>query len=211
MRVFKRLAVAATAAGLILGTAAGTASAATATARPDSHTSRAVWLRGGETSLITAPGIAGVLLHNDIVPIATLPGVAGAQSGPGGVSVRFSFPVTGGALNLKRLTGTIDHKGGILFIDPATGKQIAVSDFTINVGEGVLTAIVNGDPKVRVPLLALSLGGAKIQAGRHFVRVSGIVARLTKTAAGALDATFGTTLFTAGLEFGTASTTVLFR
>ena len=57
--------------------------------------------------------------------------------------------------------------GCILFIDPATGKQIAVSDFTMNVGEHVLTAIV---------------------------------ARLTKTAAGALDATVGTTLFTAGLS-----------
>ena len=211
MRVFTRLAVAATAAGLILGTAAGTASAATATARPDSHTSRAVPLLGGETSLTTAPGIAGVLLHNDIVPIAALPGVAGAQSGPGGVSVTFSFPVTGGVINLKRLTGTINHTGGILFIDPATGKQIAVSDFTINVGEHVLTAIVNGNPKARVPLLTLGLGSATIRTGLHFVRVSGIVARLTKTAAGALDATFGTTLFTAGLELGTASTMVLFR
>jgi hypothetical protein len=34
----------------------------------------------------------------------------------------------------------------------------------------------------------------------HAVQISGITARLTKTAANALDATFGTTLFTSGLD-----------
>ena len=52
------------------------------------------------------------------------------------------------------------------------------------------------------------LAHASISAGWHYVKVSGIVLTLTKTAAGALDATFGTSLFTAGLELGTASTTL---
>jgi hypothetical protein len=42
------------------------------------------------------------------------------------------------------------------------------------------------------------------------VRITGIVARPTKTAASALDTTFGTTLFTSGLEFGTATAVVTF-
>jgi hypothetical protein len=105
---------------------------------------------------------------------------------------------------------TVNHSGGILFIDPATGKQIAVSDFVINLGQGVLTAVVNGDAKERVPLLSLSLAGAKVTPGQHSVQVTGITARLTKTAASALDATFGTTLFTPGLELGTAGTQVQF-
>jgi hypothetical protein len=41
--------------------------------------------------------------------------------------------------------------------------------------------------------------------------VSGIVLRLTKTAASALNATFGTSLFTVGLELGTASTLLRFQ
>ncbi len=57
-----------------------------------------------------------------------------------------------------------------------------------------------------MPLLTLSLAHATIHAGRHYVQISGIVTTLTGTAASALDATFGTTLFTAGLELGTAST-----
>ncbi len=206
MRMFKRVAVGAMAAGLFIGPVAGTASASAAARAPDRPSQ--VRLTGGDTSVTTAPGIAAALLGHGIVPLATLPGTQGAQIGGGGVAVRFTFPVTGGWLNAAQLRGTIWHQGGILFLAPATGKQIEVSDFVISVHQGVLTAEVNGNPKVRVPLLRLSLAHATIQAGRHYVRISGIVLTLTKTAASALDSTFGTTLFTAGLELGTASTTL---
>ena len=56
----------------------------------------------------------------------------------------------------------------------------------------------------------LSLAHAAVQSGRHYVQISGIVLTLTGTAASALDATFGTTLFTPGLELGTASTLIRF-
>jgi hypothetical protein len=207
MRVFKRVAAVAMAAGLFAGLAgAGSAAAATRSPQGAPH----VWLTGGDTSVTTAPGIAAALLGHGIVPIATLPGTEGAQIGSSGVSVRFTFPVTGGWLNAAALRGTIWHRGGILFIDPATGKQIEVSDFIISVHRGVLTAEVNGNPKVRVPLLWLSLAHAKIHAGWHYVQISGIVLSLTGTAAGALDSTFSTTLFKPGLELGTASTLLRF-
>jgi hypothetical protein len=209
MRIFKRLAVTVAVTGVLLGSAAGAASASTASVKPAWGGSSVVHLTAGDTSLTTAPGIAAALLGHGIVPLATLPATEGAST-KGGVAVKFAFPVTGGTVNLKKLTGTIDHSGGILFIDPATGKEIAVSDFVINLKEGELTAIVNGNAKERVPLLALSLAHAKIAAGTHAVRISGIVASLTKTAASALDATFGTTLFTSGLELGTANALVKF-
>jgi hypothetical protein len=209
MRVIKRLAVTVAVTGVLLGSAAGAASASTASASPAWGKS-SVRLTGGDTSLTTASGIAAALLSHGIVPLATLPATEGASVGSGGVAVRFSFPVTGGSVNLKQLTGTVDHSGGILFIAPATGKEIAVSGFVINLKQGELTAIVNGNPKERVPLLSLSLAHAKIAAAKHAVRISGIVATLTKTGASALDATFGTTLFTKGLELGTASTLVKF-
>ena len=97
-----------------------------------------------------------------------------------------------------------------MFLNPATGKQIEVSNFVISVHQGVLTAEVNGNPKVRVPLLWLSLAHATIHAGWHYVQISGIVLKLTSTAASALDTTFSTTLFTPGLELGTASTLLRF-
>ena len=133
-----------------------------------------------------------------------------AQVGSGGVTVQLTFPVTGGRVNLAQLRGTIWHQGGILFLAPATGRQILVSDFVISVHQGVLTAEVNANPKIRVPLLQLSLARATIRSGRHYVRISGIAVTLTKVAASALDATFGTTLFTPGLDLGTADTLLRF-
>ena len=168
MRMFKRAAGIAMMAGLIIGPVAATTAASASTSPAQ------VRLTGGDTSVTTAPGIAGALLGHGIVPIATLPGTEGARVGSGGVAVRFTFPVTGGWLNPAKLRGTIWHKGGILFVAPATGKQIKVSNFVISVHQGVLTAEVNGNPKVRVPLLRLSLAHATIHAGRHYVRISGI-------------------------------------
>jgi hypothetical protein len=208
MRVFKRVAAVAMMAGLIAG-AAGVTSASAATRAQESASY--VWLTGGHTSVTTAPGIAAALLGHGIVPLATLPGTEGASIGSSGVAVTFTFPVTGGYLDAAALKATIWHQGGILFIDPATGKQLEVSDFIINVQKGVLTAEVNGNPKVRVPLLSLSLAHATIHAGWHYVQISGIGVTLTGTAASALDATFSTTLFKAGLDFGTATTVLEFR
>jgi hypothetical protein len=204
MRAFKRVAAVSMAAGLFFGVGgAVTASAATTTP----HRSQ-VWLTGGDTSVTTAPGIAAALLSHGIVPLAVLPGTEGASISGSNVAVRFTFPVTGGWVNLATLHGTIYHSGGILFTDPSTGKQIEVSNFVISVHQGGLTAEVNGNPSARVPLFNLSLAHAKVHAGGKTVQINGIVLTLTKTAASALDSTFGTTLFAPGLELGTASTTL---
>ena len=204
MRMFKRVTAVAMAAGLFFGVS-GAATASAGTLAPQSSQ---VWLTGGDTSVTTGPGIAAALLSHGIVPLAVLPGTEGASIGGGGVAVTFGFPVTGGWVNLATLHGTIYHSGGILLTDPSTGQQIEVSDFVISVHQGVLTAEVNGNPKARVPLLDLSLADATVHAGWDKVQISVIVLTLTGTAASALDTTFSTTLFTAGLELGTASTTL---
>jgi hypothetical protein len=206
MRMFKRVAIVATMAGLIAGPVAAASSASASTASSSSQ----VRLTGGETTVTTAPGIATTLLGHGIVPVATLPGTEGASIGGGGVAVRFAFPVTGGWLNAGKLTGTIWHKGGILFADVPAGKQLLVSDFVISVRQGVLTAEVNGSSKTRVPLFKLSLAHAVIHKGWHSIKISGIGLTLTGTAASALNATFGTSLFQPGLKLGTASTVLRF-
>src|ERR1700748_3276913 len=74
MRMFKRAAGIAMMAALIIGPVAATTTAASASTSPAQ-----VRLTGGDTSVTTAPGIAGALLGHGIVPIATLPGTEGAR------------------------------------------------------------------------------------------------------------------------------------
>lgn len=203
MRVFRSLAVLAATAGLLVGPAAGIASAG---ARP----AAAVHLSGGTTTVTTGPGIAVALLKNGIVPVATPPGREVVKYRHGQVAVKFAFPVTGGKVTLSPLGGFITHSGGILFIDLGTGKQIKVSDFVISLTRANLTGIVNGNPKARVALFNLSFAHASLKAGKHVVRASGIGVSLTKTAAAALNSSLGTSLFSPGLKLGTAGTVLRF-
>jgi hypothetical protein len=206
MRTFQRLATAMTAAALLTVSAAAAAPAATAH-QPAGHATK-VQVRGGHTTVTTAPGIAAALISHHIIPTAISPGTEHVHHTASGVVVTFRFPVTGGQVSLNPLGGRIRHRGGILFSNPKTGKKIAVSNFTINLTHQVLTGIVNGNPHARVPLFHLGLAHAVLKAHHHWVAARGIVLRLTTTAANALNATFGTTLFKPGLKIGTAATKI---
>ena len=209
MRRFKYLAAAMAITGLLAGSATA-ASAATSAARERLRPLRRCTSGSGATAVTTAPGIAAALLTNGIVPLATWPGSQSVQSPASGPAVRFTFPVTGGRVTLSPLGGTIDHSGGILFLNVKNGKKIEVSWFTIDLTHADLTGIVNGNPRARVPLFRLDLSHAKLAAGKHTVTAGGIGVTLTATAAKALDAALGTKLFSAGLKLGTASTLVRF-
>ena len=208
MRAIRYLAAVAAIAGLA-GGATTTASAATSHAA-GAQTAAAVHLRGGATAVTTAPGIALALLKNGIVPLATAPGTESVVFPHSGPAARFTFPVTGGSVTLSPLGGKIRHAGGIFFANVTNGKTIGVTQFTINLSQGNLTGIVNGNPKARVPLFNLDLSHAKITAGKHMVTARGIVVKLTSIAAKALNAALGTKLFSPGLKLGTAGTVLRF-
>ena len=67
MRGFRYLAAATAIAGLLAGSVATAASAATSQ-RAGAQAAAGVHLRGGATAVTTAPGVAPVLLKNAIVP-----------------------------------------------------------------------------------------------------------------------------------------------
>jgi hypothetical protein len=205
MRAFRRLAAltAVTAsAGLLLASTGGIASAA---AKP----AASVRLTSGHTWVTTGPGIATALIKHGIIPLAAAPGAQWLTLSPG-VDAHFAFPVTGGKVSLSPLGGRVYHRGGIVFLNARTGKQIEVSNFTISLSHGDLTGIVNGNPKVRVPIFWLNLSHAVLKAGKHAVWARGIGLTLTKVAAGALNASLGTKLFAGGLKLGTAATLLRF-
>ena len=67
-----------------------------------------------------------------------------------------------------------------------------------------LTAIVNGDPKVRVPILRLDLSKATVAKPLPYVKVGNVGAYLNSTAAGALNNALGVSFFAPGIKLGTA-------
>jgi len=209
MRGIRYLAAVAAITGLLTGPAVSAASAATSQGTAG-RGAAGVHLRGGTTTVTTAPGVASALLQHGIVPRAIWPGSEQVLSGQTGPAVRFAFPVTGGLVTLSPLGGNIYHAGGISFRSPKNGKTIEVSRFTIDLTHGDLTGVVNGNPAARVPLFRLGLSHAKLAVGRHLVTARGIVLTLTSVAAKALNAALGTRLFSAGLELGTAQTVLRF-
>jgi len=162
-------------------------------------------LKGGATTVTTGPGVAATLLRNGILPIATRPGRQSISITGGGLSTSVTFPVTGGAVDLTTLAGTIKHRGGIAFVNLRNGRKLAVDNFVIDTAAGVLTGRVTATG-ARVPLFTLDLSAATVSAAGRQVKVGNIDVRLTAVAAAALNQSLGTRVFAAGLDLGTART-----
>ncbi len=163
-----------------------------------------VRLVGDKTKFVTDPATTKVLLDNGISPQPVGPTGFQLLQKDEGLSVRYSFPITGGSVNLSALTGAIDHSGGINFVNTNNGKSLLLTNFRIKLGSATLTAEVNGNPAARVAILDLDFSRAKIiSQGRH-VRVKNVDASLTEAAAGALNSSLGVTFFGAGIDLGTA-------
>jgi Htaa len=160
-------------------------------------------LVGDKTKLVTDPATTKVLLDNDIVPQPV--GPTGFDVPPSSKkSVRYSFPITGGMIDAATLAGTIDHSGGINFVNTKNGSNLLLMNFRIEINaDPGLTAEVGGT-SLRVRILDLDLSKAKILAKGKTIRVKKVGATLTADAASALNATLGVTFFAEGIKLGTA-------
>ena len=159
-----------------------------------------VQLKGASTSVELDPATAQVLQanHVSVAPVAP----ATASSANGGTTV--SFPISDGYVALYPqsdapfVRGTFSHTGGVTF--SAGGKTLTATDFIVNPGTSVLTATVGGQS---VPLL--DLDGSKVQVTKDAqgqVHLDGTVAKLSSAAAGALNNTFGVSVFQPGIPLG---------
>src|SRR4051794_16653217 len=114
------------------------------------------------------------------------------------------FPITGGFAaihsdhNFKPgyIVGSVIHQAsGLKFSKGGTSLQ--VGDFVVDPGNSMLTATAAG--KVGVPLLFLDGTNVGVSTAGSDVLLDGTVAKLTETAAGALNSTFGVSAFKAGM------------
>jgi hypothetical protein len=158
--------------------------------------SAAVPVTGGYTLLKLDAGTAAVLSDAGVGIEATGPAI-----GPAG-STTFAFPIVGGKVNKGQLGGRIVHSGGLAIT--AGNTTLVVKRFVIDLDRGVLTAKVAG-AGVRIPLLRLGAVTGGVQAPPGLLLLKDVNARLTATAAHALNQTFDTDLFEAGLPIGKAT------
>ena len=158
--------------------------------------SAAVPVTGGYTLLKLDAGTVAVLSDAGVGIEATGPAI-----GPAG-STTFAFPIVGGKVNKGQLGGRIVHSGGLAIT--AGNTTLVVKRFVIDLDRGVLTAKVAG-ADARIPLLRLGAATGGVQASPGLLLLKDVNARLTATAAHALNQTFDTDLFKAGLPIGKAT------
>jgi hypothetical protein len=163
-----------------------------------------VRLDGNRTTLTTDTATTGVLVSHGILPLPVGPSTVTPVVNHG-IALRYSFPITGGMVDAGTLAGYIKHSGGLRFLNLANGHTLTLTNFKILISAHPgLTAEVNGDPSVRVRILNLDLSGASIGKDVPSVTVSGVKARLTRTAASALNDALGVSFFARGITLGTA-------
>lgn len=135
-------------------------------------------------------------------------GVDGNATFDAGTSTA-TFPITGGFVVIHNdmgynkpgyINGIVIHEGSGLTLT-AGAKVVKLTDFVVDPGNSILTGTV-GD-KSGIPLLSLDGTNVKVSMQGSNVVLDGTVAKLTDTAAAALNQAFGTTALTAGIPLGT--------
>jgi hypothetical protein len=120
-----------------------------------------------------------------------------------------TFPITSGYAEIHSdlsakpgyIQGSIAHKDSGFSLTAGSTK-VELSDFVVDPGNSVLYGTVGGSPKV--PLLSLDGTNVKVGSdGAGNVVLDGTVAKLTDTAAGALNKAFNVTALKAGIPLGT--------
>ena len=130
-----RTAAATLAAPLLAGALAAPAGAVTAGSAADTASSAATAATGGSTRLIIAPGVAAALVHAGVVPLPDAPATASVTHGAAGPTVRYTFPITGGSLNLAKVSGAIGHAGGLHLYNLANKRSLTVQGFRVFLGD----------------------------------------------------------------------------
>ena len=165
---------------------AGAAAVLLLAAAPAAHAQTP--LASGTTTLKLDSAVARTLSANGVR-------VRPISPARGGVS----FPITGGSLD--GAAGTIEHSGGLKF--SAGGKSLSARSFRIKLArKSTLSAQVG---KSRVTLLNVDTKRARITRVGLDTRITRVRVSLTGAAAKALNATFSTHLFRAGLELGSVT------
>ncbi len=158
-------------------------------------------LGGKRTAVKLDSGTASALqqLGVSVTPV-------GSATFDGGTST-VAFPITGGFAAIHSdltyqpgyIAGSVIHQASGLKFTKGS-RSLEVTDFVVDPGNSLLTATAGGKPGV--PLLFLDGTNVQVSQEGPDVVLDGTVAKLTDTAASALNTTFGVTAFQAGMPLG---------
>ena len=168
-------------------------------AEADTPAASILTLQGVSTSVDLDAGTAAVLKENGVTVTPVTPATVSTAGG----TTTASFPITEGYVAVYPqsqqpfVRGAFSHSGGLTF--SAGGKSLTATDFVVNPGTSTLTATVGGNG---VQLLDLDGTNVKITQDGNTTRLEGTVAKLSATAAQALNQTFGVSLFQQGIPLG---------
>ncbi|HEY4281014.1 MAG TPA: hypothetical protein VGM91_22570 [Conexibacter sp.] len=149
-----------------------------------------VKLSGGTTTIRIAGSAAKALRSAGVTMSPSKP----AQATGAGILL----PVSGGSIDPATAKGTISQKGGLVLKKGRT--KLSLGNLVLNTSKGTLSA-KSGKTSVAIA----SLSGGKVARRGFATTVSGVKVKLNKTGAGALNTSFATRAFKAGLVLATAS------
>ena len=158
-------------------------------------------LSGVGTSVALDAGTAGALKS---LGVSVAP--AGSATFDAATST-ITFPITSGYaeihsnLNFKPgyIVGSVAHEGSGFTLS-AGATKVTLTDFIVDPGNSILYGTVGN--MVKVPLLSLDGTNVKVSMEGGNVVLQGTVAKLTDTAAGALNTAFKTSAIKAGTPLG---------
>ena len=169
----------------------------------------------GTADMVTAiPSLSGegtsVTLDGGTAAALTSLGVSIAPTGTAtfdAATSTITFPITAGYAEIHSdlsakpgwILGSIDHAGSGFSLTAGSTK-VELGDFVVDPGNSVLYGTVGGTPMV--PLLDLDGTNVKVGSEGGNVVLDGTVAKLTETAAGALNKAFKVDAIKAGTPLG---------
>lgn len=157
---------------------------------------------GGTTTITTSAALGTTLLKAGIIAYPAN-GATGTVVSTKPPVFTASFPVTGGDVDFSLFTGSVQHRGDLVFRNLCKGKTLTLTSVQVNLLDFTISTRVKG---TQVDLGTFSLGDVVVEGT---TLTAGDV-RLTAEAATALNSALSTRVFTEGLLVGSVSSTLTF-
>jgi hypothetical protein len=158
---------------------------------------------GGLSTITIDPQFTADLQRAGITAEATAP--ARDEIDPDGRPT-VVFPVTDGIIDDQTFRGSVVHAGGIHYTDVRSGHEITLSNVIHVTADSAITAQVDNGPRIEVYRTGPPVEPPVVVDNRFTVR--GEALTLTEDGARTLNGALGTTVFSAGAPYGSATATV---